>query len=165
MTAETAEMAQEDLKDLEVILAEPGHLEINGIPCEVKRLKAREFFGLMNVLSVGVGGNLAGMNFDTENQKEFAAQLIGILPIAIANAVDPFIIFVRKLVFADDPTRQNELFQYLEDPEVSDLIDILNVVLEQEADTIWELVGKAQAFVGNAKKVFNRPVRGRKSLT
>lgn len=166
MTAETAEMAPVKVeKDLEVILAEPGHLEINGIPCEVKRLKAREFFGLMNVLSVGVGGNLASLNFDTENQQEFAAQLLGILPIAISNAVDPFISFVKKLVYADDPRQQNALLDYLDEPEVSDLIDVVNVVMIQESDTIWELVGKARAFMANAKTVFNRPAPGRKSST
>lgn len=159
MTAKTAEVVkgktEEDKPDLEVIMPEEKQLEICGIPCYVKRVKTREFFALLGVITTGMGGNLGQLNFDTENQDEFGAQLLAALFVALPNAVDPFVRLVRDLVRADDDKFAVQLRDYLDNPDLDDLMEIADVVVMQEQNTIWSLVGKARAYAAKWKTTVN----------
>lgn len=169
MTAQTAEVTEktEDKKpDLEVILPPEGELTIDGIDCYVKRLKTREFFQLMGIVTVGLGGNLSALNFDAENQEEYAAGLLGALLVALPQAVDPFLRLVRDIVKPQDDRKADELRDALENPELDDLLGIADVVVFQEQGTLWELVGKVKAYAARWKTTTSLgTARGRKRST
>lgn len=169
MTAETAEVAvEEEVKkpDLEVILGVPGELTIAGIDCYVKRIKTREFFELMGVITTGMGGNIAQLGFDTDNQQEFGAQLVAALFVSLPNAVDPFLRLVRNIVKPQDDQDARELREILENPELEDMMAIADCVIAQEQDSLWELVGKARAYAGRWKTTVSQSKgRGRERST
>jgi hypothetical protein len=74
-----------------------------------------------------------------------ARDMLALLVLAIPEAFEEFIAFVRIVVVADDPKQQGDLLQALENPEIDVLIAIAEVVVEQEVDDLESLMGKAQA--------------------
>lgn len=142
MTAETAPTQS----DSDVILPDsPEELVLNGIPAEVKRLRTREFLSLMKVLLRGVGGDLMDAFAETD-EKRMQGRLTGLILVAIPNAEHEFIVFLQRVVQAKNEKQRAELFHYLENPDIDDLMTIARIVIEQEAQDFAKLGKDAKAW-------------------
>src|SRR4051812_25082331 len=107
MTAETAEVVTEErLPDAEIILPQSEELTLNGIPCYVRHLKAREFMSLMGVLTSGMGRELASLDFKNMTESEAAGTLMGALLMSIPNAQHKFFGFIQEIV---DPIEAKDM--------------------------------------------------------
>ncbi|AMM44295.1 tail assembly chaperone [Arthrobacter phage Kitkat] len=144
MTAETVKPV-----DLEAILPTLAEYEIDGIPVEIQRLKLRGFLALMNIITTGVGRELGNVDFSAD-QEELQGNMIALLIMAVPNATDETIRFVRTVVSPKDQKHQKQLNAALEDPELDDFMDILSLVIEQEAPEFSALLGKRQTAPSEA---------------
>ena len=163
MTATTAaapvtepEDDETEAKDLETILPPPGEVEIDGVKCTVRRLKAREFFMVMGVLTNGLGPNLAEVRWEGDSE-EIQGMLMGAFLLAIPNAADDVIRLCQHLVEPQGDKKENQRIRlYMENPEVEDLLPVIDALIENEADSIRSLVGKAQAYLTRWRATINR---------
>lgn len=146
--------AEVDKPDIEVILATPTDLQVEGIPAQVKRLKSREFFALLRVLTNGLGSSIHLFKLDTKNPSALQAEIVAMAVMAIPNAFDDFVDFVQHIVDAKDPKRTPDLKALLENPEIDVIIDVITVLAEQEKDDIVALGGKAKAALSKIQSVY-----------
>ena len=153
MTAVTAapsdEIVEEPEKkpDLEVILPEPGKVTIDGVECTVRHLKAREFFMLMRVLTQGVGPNLMQIRFQGKTDEDMAGMVTGILLMAIPEALDDFMDLVQHLVEPVDVANRSKVKAALENPEIEELLPIVDALILNEKDNFAALLGKGRAYL------------------
>ncbi|AMM44202.1 tail assembly chaperone [Arthrobacter phage KellEzio] len=150
MTAETVKTV-----DLESILPTLADYEIDGVPVEIQRLKLRGFLALMNIITTGVGRELGNVDFSAD-EEELQGNLIALLIMAVPNATDETIRFVRTVTTAKDQKQQKKLNEALEDPELDDFMDILSLVIEQEAPEFKALLGKAKLHLQKLQSLFRR---------
>jgi hypothetical protein len=141
MTAEPASQPT----DSEVILPDTQSVTIQGIEAEVRRLRTREFLALMKVLLRGVGGDLIDI-FGEEDQEKLQGRLVGAMLVAIPNATNEFVMFLQAVVVAKDQKQRKQLMDYLENPELSDLLDVARVIIEQEVDEFARLGKEARVW-------------------
>lgn len=168
MTAKTATTRKTARKpDLDVILPQNVQMELNGIKCEVKRLKAREFFQLIGIVTNTLGANAAeifGRMEEKKDDDDFGAELVGVILVAVPLAMEPFLRLVRDIVEPLDKADTDELDEYLWNPEPGDVLDIIDGVLENEKDNLQSLVGKGRAYLSKWSKMVTA-ARGQKSST
>lgn len=143
--------------DLEAILPEATELLVEGIPAAVRRLKAKEFFALLRVLTNGMGPGIANVDF-SKDRDEMAGQFVGLLLSAVPNAAEEFTQFLTLVVEAKDPKQNAALQKCMANPELETMIDVLTVVAEQEAPDLQSLVGKAQAALKKIQSVYQTPI-------
>jgi hypothetical protein len=155
MTDQTASTAtvppEETLPDLEVILPLPTECTVGGIPVTVRHLRAREFFMLMGVLTNGLGPAMGNMDF---TGGDVEAKLLAALVMALPNSYDRFLYLCRDIVEPVDERRASELRGYMENPEVEDLLPIVDAVIANEHENIESLLGKARAYLARWKTTF-----------
>ena len=162
MTAMTAAPAQDE--DLAVILPEPTQLEIGGIRCDVKHLKAREFFQLMGIVTKALGPNVAQMRIQPGATAEsLGADLAVILAMTIPEQLEEFMRFCRSIVVPEDPADGDKLTEALENPEPDELLALIDALIENEKDNLYELLGKAKAYLAKWSKTFQQ-VRDQRPL-
>lgn len=170
MTAELQDKPQPDLgveevpktPDLEVILAEPGKMTIQGIPVVVNRIKANEFFALVGILTAGLAGQLGDV-METLKESDDAdgtqAAMLSMFVVAVPKALPEFGKFLRTITQPQVESDRARLALELENPDIGDLMDLLGVLAVQEKDDLFALVGKAQAWISKIAKVYQRPAR------
>lgn len=142
--------------DLEAILPNEGKLDVEGIDCIVRRLKSREFLQLVRVLTTGLGPSISQINL-AGDQEELQGQLIGMILMAIPEAADEFGDFVFSIVEPVNRADKNELREKLQNPELDVLIDVLTIVVVQEAPDFQSLVGKVKAALKLVQGTYRRP--------
>lgn len=171
MTAKTANTRTRTAKprkaDLEVILPPTPEITLNGMQCRVKPLKAREFFQLISIVTSTLGAN-AGEIFarmeEKKDDEDFAGEILGVVLVAVPLAQDPFLRLIRDIVEPLDPENDDELREYLWNPDPGDVLDVIDAVLTNEKDNLANLVGKARAYLKKWSKMMNA-ARGQKSST
>lgn len=172
--------------EISALTAEPDVLTLEtGDRIIVQRLKTRQMFRLLKILTHGAGGALVGLDFSGEDPEGFVAQLLAITIAAIPNAEDETIEFIQSMVDSADAievprskgdrernqiVREN-LADHLSNPSLDDLITILEVVIRKEAPEIAAL-GKRlgallQTTLGNAPQpsVEEKPKRSSRSTS
>ncbi|QOP66165.1 tail assembly chaperone [Arthrobacter phage DanielleIgnace] len=155
MTASTNETKP---VDLEAILPETQELIVGGVPVEVNRLKLRGFLALMNIVTTGVGQNLGTIDFSGD-QEELTGNMMALLVMAVPNAVDETVDFVRVVVSPkakNDKLAQKQLNEALQDPELDEFMDVLAAVIEQEAPEFQALLGKGKAHLQRIQSLFRK---------
>ncbi|MFE2751562.1 hypothetical protein ACFXGA_06115 [Actinosynnema sp. NPDC059335] len=142
--------------DFEVILAEPGHLTVAGIPARVKRIRTRELMLAVRVLTSGVGAGLAHIDWDDRDNLQ--VNLAGLLLSAIPDAYDEFVDLVRALVEPAEPIQDSDTQrawnQEMANPEVETTVDVIAVLVAQERDVIPVLLGKARTLLKASSALF-----------
>ena len=140
--------------DLDVIVPEAGGgLTIGGIPASVKRLRMRELIALGRVMTAGASPALGAVKLNTNDPEAMGADLAAILMLALPNAIEEFCDFLAALVEARDPSDASRLASYVRDnPDLEELVDVLNVMVEQEKDTLASLAGKLQGTIALLSK-------------
>lgn len=137
----------------------------NGLEVAVNRIKTRETFKLLKILTRGASYALQTVEFG-ENSEDFAQSLIMALIFAIPEAEDETIEFVQTIVSpvglesgkskavkeANDEV-YNKFVEALDNPELDDLVEILTKVIEVEAPHIQELGKKIALLLKNYRPV------------
>lgn len=147
--------------DVDALSPSPDSLTLeSGLVVHVERLKTRGMFKLLKIVTRGAGPIIMQMPLDFNNSEAFVSQLMGVIVMAIPEAEDEAIDFIRSMVTPSeynpeaktktDIQRNKDLFEELmrelDDPEPSDTIAIISKIVENEAGNIQAL-GKQLAAV------------------
>lgn len=150
-------------KDIDIIASEPTPLALeSGFPINVLRLKTRAMMSLLKVLTYGATDALMTLRFDQETTEEqFTGQLLGAVILAIPEAEDETIEFIKRMVEPGDLNHNprtkadvesnNALLEVLdaelEDPELTDLLTIVSTIITNEAPHIRALGKQLTALI------------------
>lgn len=141
----------------------------SGTEVEFEALKTRQFFRMLRILTHGAGHVIfSSDNFFSGESEEWVGKLLGALFYSIPESIDETIDFIQSMVKPVgllDPMRKldkaqkahNEalwiaLFEELANPELEDLIDIVEVIFKREADDLQALGKKLQKMFKVAAK-------------
>jgi hypothetical protein len=135
---------------------------VSGTQIKVERLKTRALMSLLKILTRGASEVLPTLSFDPNTSTEaFTGQLLGAVIIAIPEAEDEAVEFINRMVFpaglhdgarltaiekAENEQAEAELRLELVDPEIDDLVTILEQIIKVEAPHIVAL-GKRLALL------------------
>lgn len=135
-------MSADQQADLDVILPETATVAVGAIKCRVRRIRTRELFMLARILTNGAGRSLQYIDFTDDGARE---QVIAALVMAVPEAPDEVLDLVKVLLHPADPVTEQEMAALqaeLDNPDPDLLLDVIEVVADQEKDTISLLVGK-----------------------
>lgn len=141
----------------------------NGVVVRLLRLKTRQFFRMLRIVTRGAGGFLSDVGLSMEDSTDdFIAKLLGLLVIAIPEAENEAIEFIGSMVEPDglvdtpkmskDDKAQNELLwlnlqDALRNPELEDFIDIIEAIVRREASDMQALGKRLRRMFEVAQKV------------
>lgn len=147
----------------------------SGLTVQLERLKARQFFKLLRIITQGAMPQMqtAGL-FDTDglDASEFTSRLITVTLLSIPEAEDQTIDFVRSMgkpvglierknLNKQDAERNLELWtrfdEELDNPELDDLVTIIEAVVRREAADIQALGKRLAAMFNLAVKTGQIP--------
>jgi hypothetical protein len=140
--------------DVEALSPNPDTVTLeSGFVVRVERLKTRGMFKLLKVVTRGAGPILMQMPLDFNDTEAFIQQFIAIVIMAIPEAEDEAVDFIRSMVVPaeyDEDAKsksaqaKNEklferLYRELQDPEPGDTLDIITKIIENEGPHIAAL--------------------------
>jgi hypothetical protein len=157
------------MQDVDRIEITPIELTLSsGVIVIVDRLKTRQFFRLLKILTRGAGHMLMEYRLDGNlSQEEFTGRLIALIALSIPEAEDEAIDFLRSMVRPvgliegrdlnkQDKERNTELWAGLEklitNPEIEDTVDIIEAIVKTEAADIQSLGKRLQKMFKIAEK-------------
>ena len=166
--------------DLDTLASEPSFLTLeSGFEVNVVRLKTRQLFKLLKVITRGVGPVLSNLSFSQETStEEFTSTLLTAVLLAIPEAEDESIEFIRGMVepanLIERPKSKPEkevnagLELELDDaltdnPELEDTVAIIERVIRVEAPHIQAL-GKRLAVLLRAQQMSTTAKQSASSL-
>lgn len=142
----------------------------SGLMVQLESLKARQFFKLLRIVTHGAlpGMREAGL-FDMDNldSDEFMGRLLSVTLLSIPDAEDETIEFIRSLCYPyglierkglnkQDVERNKILWEALdeelENPELDDLVTILEAVVKRESEDIQALGKRLASLFKLAEK-------------
>jgi len=149
--------------DIDTLEAESTPLSLeSGTPIKVERLKTRGLMALLKILTRGAAEVIPTLKFNAETStEEFAGQLVGAIVFAIPDAEEETVEFINRMVSpanlhegakltkaqqAENAQLADELRLELADPEIDDLVTILEQIIKVEAPHIVAL-GKRLALL------------------
>lgn len=162
-------MAQSELDALDPV---PEQLKLStGTIVEIEDLKTRQFFKLLRIVTHGalpLMGDLSLFKLDPDGDLgEFTGRLLAVLVMSIPDAVDETIDFVRVMVKPTgliegrklnkaDAERNEYLWAQvdndLDNPELDDLISIVEAIVKREAADIQALGKRLMSMFNLAMK-------------
>lgn len=158
------------MSEFDAIDPVPENLTLSsGTVIEFEQLKTRQFFRMLRILTHGAGHVIFGSdNFFGGDPEEWVSKLLGALFYSIPESIDETIDFIHSMVKPTgliDPLRKldktqkahNEalwvgLFEELANPELEDLLDIVQTVFKREAKDLQALGKKLQSLFKVAEK-------------
>jgi hypothetical protein len=166
-----AKQPADSLSELEALdPVQPVITLTTGWKVEVQRLRTRQFFRLLKVLTQGAHPEmLRGLNFEGQEGAEFTSQLLMLLLFSIPEAEQAAIEFVQSMV-APDPAvlvkrpklseaeaEANALAwgrhaQEVFNPELDDTVSIIEKIIELEAPHIQALGKRVGQMLAMARK-------------
>jgi len=147
----------------------------------IQRLKTRQFFRLLKVLTRGVGPAMvqSGLDFG-QDQEAFGKNLLAMTLMAIPEAEQQFIEFLQSMCTPpglheasggrltkqqaeDNQAAITEMVEELNNPELGDLMDLAEAIVRQEAPEIQALGKRAASLLELAKKTGQLKDKSRES--
>lgn len=138
--------------DADLIVPATSAMHVDRIPVRVVRLRTRQWFALARVIGTGLGAGVLDLEIDWTDP-ELKEQLLAILVLALPGAEDEMIGFLRTLVVPVDAGDQDRLVEAMRNPSVSDVLDLVGVILDQEGDDLRGIVGKAAALAPKVSQI------------
>lgn len=150
-----------DTSDIDRLDPKPGRVTLaSGTEVAIQPLKTRQFFKLLRIITHGGAGMIPQMRFSAEmDDSELAGQLIGLVIFAIPDAEDEAIDFIQSMCLpvayptgnrqADKEMLANLAIE-LDNPEVEDIITIIEAVLQQESGDLKSLGNRIAAMIKGA---------------
>jgi hypothetical protein len=148
-----------EVVDLGPIVPDEAPLTVEGVAARVGRLRSREVFALAKIISAGLGGGIPNLDFDDE--EELKGQVVGLMIVALPNAVEETVAFLMSVVHPVNSKDERKLRSILNNPAPGDLIKIVEVLVDQEAGDLIDLVGNVQAVATKIRGLY----RDRKTTT
>lgn len=162
-------MADSELDRLD---PEPEVVKLStGYEVEIQRLKTRQFFRLLKVLTRGVGPAVVQSGLDFSKDPEaFGQSLLAMTLMAIPEAEQQFIEFLTSMCSPvdlhvargrarlskqeseDNQNALQEMLEELNNPELDDLLDLAEAIVKQEAPEIQALGKRVASLLELAKK-------------
>jgi hypothetical protein len=134
----------EDQPDLDPIMPNVRTLDIEGIQARVIPLRLREVFGIARIIGVGLGAGLFDLDINWDDPEELKGAAGVLLLLALPNAEDECVAFLRSIVKPVDKDNEGRLRATMANPKPGVVFDILDLVLDQEGDDLGSLLGKAR---------------------
>lgn len=165
LTAEKpVEEEPNQVEQLEVFDPETETLILkSGFKVKLLPLKTRAFFKLLRILTRGAAPFLGDAQFRLTNvgDDDFMSRLSALLIIAVPEAEDEAIEFLQALVEPADLVAKNpskdqikanvelrvELINELQDPDIEDLVELINAIIQHEAKDIQSLGKRLQRMM------------------
>jgi hypothetical protein len=141
-----------------------------GFELEILRMRTRQFFRLLRVLTHGAGPAMmqAGLDFSEEGS-EFAAKLLVLVVMSIPDAESEAVQFLASMCrpagVVDKPASQltkaetaankdlwDRYAEELHNPELTDTLDLIEIIVTQEAPELQALGKKLQAVLALFRK-------------
>lgn len=140
----------------------------SGFPVEVVRLKTRQMFRLLRILTRGAGPAIAQLDFN-EDQAAFGQKLLGLLLVSVPDAEQETVAFLQSMckpaglsekkpqhITKQESEHNQELWdrfnEELFNPEVGDTLALFEVIVANEAPELQSLGKKLRALWTVAKK-------------
>ncbi|KAI4218496.1 MAG: hypothetical protein L6R40_008771 [Gallowayella cf. fulva] len=167
-------MAKAPATDVEVIVDEGERVALSsGTEVLIQPLKARQFFKLLRIITHGAGGMLLNVQFSPgDTPEEFGAKLLALVGFAIPDAEDEVIDFLLAMVLpvglkdgrtlsktekATNEDMKAALFEELYNPELEDLVTLIEAIVKREASDLQALGKRLMAMFELAKKTGQVP--------
>lgn len=161
-------------KDIEVIVDEGDVVALSsGTEVKLQPLKARQFFKLLRIITHGAGGMLLNVKFSGDDTpEEFGAKLLALVGFAIPDAEEEVIDFLLSMVApvgeksgrnlskteqAENKRLSETLFEELYNPELEDLVTLVEAIVKREAEDLQALGKRLMAMFDLAKKTGQVP--------
>ena len=144
--------------DLEPIMPGRVPLTLEGINVRVIPLRLRETFTIAKIIGAGLGGGLLDMDVAWDDPETLRGQIGALIFIALPAATDEVIVFLRDIVKPVDSDDAGRLRQVMANPYPGDVLDIIDVLLDQEGETIAALVGKARRMAPKINQLLPKQV-------
>lgn len=143
-------------REVEVLMADPGRVKLeSGTEVLIVRMKTREFFRLMRIITHGALPALMSMQIDFDIDDEaFMQRLLSLVVMSVPESEQEAIDFIQsmclpvglhsgprmtKTQITENVEKQQALDAELVNPELGDLITIIEAVVRQEAEDIQGL--------------------------
>jgi hypothetical protein len=150
-----------DTSDIDRLDPQPGRVTLStGTEVVIQPLKTRQFFKLLRIITHGGAGMIPQMRFSGDmDDQELAGQLIGLVIFAVPDAEDETIEFIQAMCLpAAFPTGDKKadekalraLAMELNNPEIEDIITIIEAVLKRESSDLKSLGNRIAAMVKGA---------------
>jgi hypothetical protein len=140
-----------------------------GFEVEVLRLKTRQFFRLLKILTHGAGPGLLQLKLDPADPTAFGQQMVTLMLLSIPDAEQDAIAFLasmcRPLGIKDRPDSQlskqerennqqlwDRFTEELHNPDPNDTLDLVEAIIRQEADDIQALGKRLASMLELARK-------------
>lgn len=131
---------------------------VNGSKVRIKPLRLREFLAMLKIVTRGAAMAMGSVRLDT-NDEDFAQSLISLFLFAIPEAEDEAVDFIRLMVepigpFADGErdAAENKLFEDLDNPELEDIVTIVEGVIQREGKDLRALGKRLGTMLEVARK-------------
>lgn len=163
-------------KDAEVLVPEVNVVTLSsGNKVEIVPLKTRQFFKLLKIITRGAGDALTSLRLDpNDSDMEFAGKLIATFGFSIPEAEDEAIDFIQSMCkpvgLNDRPAsslnkqdREHDLALWeqmvtdLENPELEDLLSVIEAVITQETPNLKALGKRLGQMFNLARKTGQIP--------
>jgi hypothetical protein len=158
--------------EIDRIDPDPSTVKLStGYEVGIQRLKTRQFFRLLKVLTRGVGPAVVQSGLDFSKDPEtFGQSLLAMTLMAIPEAEQQFIEFLTSMCTPvdlheavgrarlskqqteDNQTAVNEMVEELNNPELDDLLDLAEAIVRREAPEIQQLGKRVASLLELAKK-------------
>jgi hypothetical protein len=131
----------------------------NGSQVRIKPLKLREFLAMLKIVTRGAAMAMGSVRLDT-NDEDFAQSLISLFLFAIPEAEDEAVDFIRLMVepaggpYAEGEREaaENKLFEDLDNPELEDIVTIVEGVIQREGKDLRALGKRLSTMLEVARK-------------
>ena len=160
--------------DADVIVDEGQHVTLeSGTQLILQPLKSRQFFKLLRIITHGAGGMLLNVKFSADdNPEEFGGKLMALIGFAIPDAEDEVMDFILSMVkpakeksgrsltktdLAENKRLLENLIEELDNPELGDLITILEAIVKRESSDLQALGKRLMQMFDLAKKTGQVP--------
>jgi hypothetical protein len=160
--------------DVEVIVDEGDNVALSsGTEVVIQPLKARQFFKLLRIITHGAGGMLLNVKFSGDDTpEEFGAKLLALVGFAIPDAEEEVIDFLLSMVkpageksgrkltkdeLATNKELSDNLFEELYNPELEDLVTLVEAIVQREAADLQALGKRLMSMFELARKTGQVP--------
>lgn len=157
------------MSDVDRLAPEPVERKLStGSVVRIERLRTRQFFKLMRIITSGAGHMLMEYRLDGDlNDKEFTGRLLGLVLLALPEAEQESIEFLQSMcvpvgliegrnLSAADKERNTELLTNyraaMDNPELEDTLEIIETIVRVEAPDLQKLGKRLKAMMKIAEK-------------
>lgn len=146
MTAETAVTPTEELDEIAKVPS--GKVTIEGHECEIRRIRTREVFTVMKILTAAnQTGQIISSAIDGDEEEELGQELMAGLIVAIPYAEDDFLDLLDRLVEPPaDAEAAVEVANELKNPSMETTLNIVQTIIEAEAGELVRLGKQARSW-------------------